>query len=99
MPYIDQQRQSELRKRLTGIVTRDTTNGELNFILTTIIGEYVVKKGLRYNQINDVVGALQGCLLEFYRRVVVPYENSKIKENGDVDVYHIIDAMLRSEKA
>lgn len=97
MPYINPKDQAELRERITGIVTHQTTNGELNFILTTIVGEYVIKKGLRYNQINDVVGALQGCLLEFYRRVAVPYEDSKIEENGDVSVYHILDAMVNIE--
>jgi len=31
-----------------------------------------------------VIGALEACKLEFYRRAVVPYEDKKIKENGDV---------------
>jgi hypothetical protein len=31
-----------------------------------------------------VVGALEACKLEFYRRVVTPYEENKMKENGDV---------------
>ncbi len=100
MPYITKKRQRELRSRIDGrVVGHETTEGELNFILTTIIGEYIIKKGLRYKQINDVLGALQGCTLEFYRRVAVPYEESKIEENGDVDVYHIIEAMQQSEKA
>jgi len=30
------------------------------------------------------MGALEGAKLEFYRRVVVPYEEKKMKENGDV---------------
>ena len=100
MPYITKKRQRELRSRIDGrTVGHETTEGELNFILTTIIGEYIIKKGLRYKQINEVLGALQGCTLEFYRRVAVPYEESKIEENGDVDVYHIIEAMQKSEKA
>jgi len=98
MPYIKESQRSELRKQLTGIVNRHTTSGDLNFILTTIIGEYIIKTGLHYNEINDVMGALQGCLLEFYRRVAIPYEDSKIAENGDVDVYHTIEAMLESLK-
>lgn len=99
MPYINHKDQRELRDKITGIVDHNTTEGELNFILTTIVGEYVIKKGLRYKQINAVLGALQGCQSEFYRRVADPYEDSKIAQGGDVDVYHIIDAMLGSEKA
>lgn len=58
--------------------------GELNYLFTCIIRNYVRKHGLRYQQINDVVGALEGAKAEFQRRVVVPYEDSKIAENGDV---------------
>lgn len=32
---------------------------------------------------DDVAGALECCKLEFYRRVAVPYEEAKIKLNGD----------------
>jgi hypothetical protein len=34
--------------------------------------------------VNDVVGALDGAKAEFQRRVVAPYEDKKIRENGDV---------------
>lgn len=58
--------------------------GELNFVLTTIIRDYFERNGGRYQQINDIVGALEGAKLEFYRRVAAPYEDTKIVENGDV---------------
>lgn len=57
--------------------------GELNFAITTLIKEYFNSNPC-YQSINDVVGALEGAKLEFYRRVAAPYEDSKIKENGDV---------------
>lgn len=97
MPYIPHNEQRRLRGKITGIIDHDTTEGDLNFILTTIIGEYVIKHGLRYKHINAVLGALQGCQSEFYRRVAEPYEDSKIAEGGDVDVYHIIESMLDSQ--
>ena len=40
--------------------------------------------GNSYATINDIIGALEGAKMEFYRRVVAPYEDEKIKENGDV---------------
>lgn len=60
------------------------TPGELNFTFTRFIKEYVELKGLSYQTINDVIGALEGAKLEFYRRIAVPYENGKMAENGDV---------------
>lgn len=39
---------------------------------------------LNYQMINDVMGALESAKLEFYRRIAVPYEETKRKDNGDV---------------
>jgi len=58
--------------------------GELNYAITTLIKNYQEYKGLRYQTINDIVGALEGAKCEYYRRVAIPYENEKIKSNGDV---------------
>lgn len=61
-----------------------STPGELNFQITTLLTQYIKSKGLDYQAINDVLGALEGAKLEFYRRVAVPYEDQKIQQNGDV---------------
>ena len=37
-----------------------------------------------YQTMNDIMGALAGAQIEFYRRKVAPYEDTKIKDNGDV---------------
>lgn len=77
MPYIKKERRSEaLQSPLNA--------GELNYAITCLIDEYVKREGLKYRVINDALGALEGAKLEFYRRVVAPYENAKIVENGDV---------------
>lgn len=60
------------------------TAGGLNFQITKTIKEYIEHRGLSYHTINDVLGALEGAKLEFYRRIAVPYEEGKLKENGDV---------------
>lgn len=60
------------------------TPGELNFKLTEIVIDYAARHNLSYQTINDIVGALEGAKLEFYRRVAAPYENQKIYDNGDV---------------
>ena len=77
MPYIDK----EARKTAIG---HARVSGELNYRLTQTIKDYMDFHGLCYQTINDIVGALEGAKLEFYRRVAVPYEEEKIKQNGDV---------------
>jgi len=78
MPYIKQEQKKEL-------LTRPASNpGELNYLITCVIQHYIRINGLNYQNINDVIGALEGAKLEFYRRIAAPYEDIKIKENGDV---------------
>ena len=60
------------------------TPGELNYAITRLLVRYLAQKGLDYQAINDVNGALEGAKMEFNRRVTAPYEDRKIKDNGDV---------------
>jgi hypothetical protein len=57
--------------------------GELNYAITQICRRYWAGAP-NYQAINDIVGALEGAKLEFYRRVAAKYEDQKIEENGDV---------------
>ena len=85
MPYIklvDKQRITT--DGLSIEVDAPNNAGELNFALTEFCKAYFHVNGGRYQQINDIIGALEGCKLEFYRRVAAPYEDTKIQENGDV---------------
>jgi len=82
MPYITQERRREISKKS---ILR--TPGELNFVFSDMIQDYLTTQGTSYQTINDIIGALEGAKLEFYRRVVVPYEVMKIQKNGDV--YHV----------
>ena len=82
MPYIKQERRNAFADPENN--TEIETSGELNFILTKVVQNYLRHKGTSYSTINDVIGALEGAKLEFYRRIVAPYEDTKIKENGDV---------------
>lgn len=84
MPYIKQDRRDTLQVTFLDPTAKIETVGELNYMLTKLIQFYAGEKGTSYQTINDIVGALEGAKLEFYRRVASPYEDEKIKENGDV---------------
>ena len=58
--------------------------GDLQYILAVALDQYLQKHGLRYQQLQDIMGALSGALAEFQRVVVNPYEQIKIHENGKV---------------
>jgi hypothetical protein len=78
MPYVDK----DLRR--VALLDGASTAGELNFLLTNLVRNYLMDNGMNYQTMNDIIGALEGCKMEFYRRMVVPYEDKKIEENGDV---------------
>ncbi len=79
MPYI---KQADRDSMLSGCIAENA--GELNFFITHIINEYLDHHGLNYSHLNDAIGVLECAKLELYRRVVAPYEDQKIEENGDV---------------
>jgi len=54
--------------------------GEINYVVARLLYHWP----RRYWAIALACGMLVTCLLEFYRRVAAPYEDTKIKENGDV---------------
>ena len=78
MPYIKEER------RWAVFETSPQTSGELNYALTLALKDYLADHGESYQTYNDMIGALEGAKLELYRRKIAPYEDIKIKENGDV---------------
>lgn len=86
MPYIDKEARERVEYTDPKAVLSDAPDnpGELNFVLTNEVLNYLNTHGLSYQTCNDIVGALGNCKDEFRRRVQHPYEDQKIKENGDV---------------
>jgi hypothetical protein len=84
MPYVREKIKKMLDQKPSAL-----SPGELNYLITSLCLRYLrhpANCGGRYNyrRINDVVGVLECAKQEFYRRIAVPYEDDKIKENGDV---------------
>ena len=78
MPYLTSERKDFL------LSNKMETPGDLNYLLTALILEYWENSKQNYQSCNDIIGALESCKLEAYRRLVTPYENVKILTNGDV---------------
>lgn len=87
MPYIlaaDRDKLQSAADAIAAVVDQDTTAGDLNYLMSLMAKAYIEAKGLRYEHLNAVVGALESAKAEFQRRVVAPYEDQKIADNGDV---------------
>lgn len=69
----------------TAIHSNNIAKGHLNYIVTAIIKRFIERTGLSYAIVNDMIGVLECCKLELYRRLLAEYEDEKIQQNGDVE--------------
>ena len=53
----------------------------MNYLISTLMNAFYERN---YADLNAAIGVLECAKMEFYRRVVAPYEDTKIKANGDV---------------
>jgi hypothetical protein len=83
MPYIKQEDRKKFDDAFNNLHCPESA-GELNYMFTKICLRYF-EKHHNYQGINDIIGALHGAASEFTRRYVAPYEDTKIKENQDVN--------------
>jgi hypothetical protein len=86
MPYIPEHQRENIHCDLLEQGTDWTPEnaGELNFLVSTFIANYIGQKGLKYATINEMVGALECAKMELNRVIIGPYEDIKIQENGPV---------------
>lgn len=82
MPYITQ----EARTQFLDEGRKASKPGELNYLMSRLVRSYLAMHGPTpgYQTYNDVIGVLECLKLEVYRRLAAPYEDIKIRENGDV---------------
>jgi len=86
--YLDEQIDQLAAKFIDKITSNDTLCGELNYTIFRIVDTLTNTKFIgaerRYARFNAIIGSLECCKQEIYRRMVAPYEDEKIIENGDV---------------
>lgn len=84
MPYIKKEERSALAPVIDALAAANIdTAGKLNYLLTMTCRTFLRGRS-GYEAFNTVVGALECAKLELYRRLIVPYEDAKIGENGDL---------------
>jgi hypothetical protein len=84
MPYITEDK----RKVLDKIIDRFDNDhymddGEVTYVIYKLLLNHV-RSNMRYNTLAECMGIIECAKQEFYRRIVAPYEDKKILENGDI---------------
>ncbi len=87
MPYILKEKRTTLDPAIRQLADAfiklaDDGNfaGNLNYTITKLL--FTLYPEPNYQRFNDMVGALECCKLELYRKKVSPYEDLKEQENG-----------------
>lgn len=85
MPYI-----KKLARKIIDEIVDDAhfsvaANGSLNYFLVKLMLVRRKLEGESYTFYKNYIGELEMAQAEIYRRYVAPYEDKKMKENGDVE--------------
>jgi hypothetical protein len=92
MPYIEQKDRKILNDKMKDLLnhidTQETSIGEMNFIISSLLNTFMLKKAknlkFNYEVCNSLIGVLECAKLELYRKVIADYEDYKIEENGEL---------------
>ena len=84
VPYIKGEKRDKLDPILNELVKEINQPGDLNYCIYKLICMLAKINTPSYRVYSALLTELECCKLEFYRKKVAPYEDKKLKENGDV---------------
>lgn len=84
-PYIPKGERPNIIEKIEKLISNINNAGQLNFTITKLCHEYLKKIGIRYQNLNEVIGVIECVKQELYRRVIANYEDKAIERNGDVE--------------
>ena len=99
MPYLLKRDRLALDPFLEALIDSIDTVGEANYVFTRILTEAAPFVPLSYANGNAALGVLAAVSAEYYRRSMVPYENIKWAQNGDLPGFQTIPQPHRTINA
>ena len=86
MPYISNEDATKIAEE--GF-TETSKLGDLAFSLWSVLTAWHsgTNKNESYTNFAEVIGVLETIKLEYSRKYLFPYEDQKIEENGDLDIF------------
>ncbi|WP_291321762.1 hypothetical protein [Desulfonatronospira sp.] len=84
MPYIPEERREVFDGLLEELSREVQTQGELNYCIFKLSRLIAGRIGYSYDNLSMCSSAMEHARLEWYRKVLAPYEDQKIREHGDI---------------
>lgn len=99
MPYIKQEdRTQNMMDAIAVLADEINAKGDLNFVICELVGQLILKGKIGYTEVSNWIDTLPDAEDELRRRLLHPYEDQKIEENGDVPSFKQINNILKSRK-
>ena len=83
MPYIKLDLRENFDIDIDTIAGQIQNSGDLTYVIYKLLLKTLPKK-YNYANLAHNMGVISCVKEEFYRKIVAPYEELKIKENGDI---------------
>jgi hypothetical protein len=90
MPYIKKEDRLKFNNKVIEISNLITCDGDLNYIISLLLHKQLEKRGVCYQNMNNLIGSIECAKNEFLRTVVAPYEDKKRNENGSVSELDVV---------
>lgn len=87
MPYIKTEDRLKFNTRINEISNLITCDGDLNYVISLLLHKQLEKRGICYQNMNNLMGSIDCAKMEFFRTVIAPYEDKKRNENGSVSEF------------
>lgn len=88
MPYTKEKDRNPQYQHLEGLAEAIKSKGDLNHAICELTAMLILKTGgMSYTNVSNWIDAVDGAHKELDRRLLDPYEDVKIKENGDVRTF------------
>ena len=89
MPYTTiEDRTPEMSMAIDVLTEQIKNKGDLNYTICQLVGKLILKTGgMGYTNISNWIDGVDGAERELTRRLLNPYEDKKIEENGDVESF------------
>ena len=91
MPYIPKSRRKCYDKEIESLVVElyfaedcGYLESDITYVIYRLVKEMFGKEGFKWKDKVKALEVLEAVKLEYYRRVIVPYEDKKIKEHGEI---------------
>ncbi len=95
MPYIEGVMKNEMQDSIDELSTFILTKGDLNYVICELVGRFILDDDLTYTKMSEKIDAVHDAEAELRRRILVPYEELKIDQHGDVPSFTKILELMK----